>query len=151
MLSGARTPPTEPLKSVSPVKTSPSATKAIMPFVWPGVWSVWTCEPAGVDRRARLDRPRDALDEVGLARVDEDLDRGVRLDDLRQLDDVVVVVVGEQDVRGDDAVALGRLEQRLDRTAGVDEEGVALSVAHEVRVGQEIVGHAALEDHGARS
>ena len=36
---GARTPPTEPAKSVSPVKHSwPSTTSASMPALWPGVW-----------------------------------------------------------------------------------------------------------------
>ncbi len=35
---GARTPPTEPLNSVSPVKTSvPFTTKLSIPAVWPGV------------------------------------------------------------------------------------------------------------------
>ena len=34
---GARTPPTEPLKSVSPVNTSPPTTKLSIPSVWPGV------------------------------------------------------------------------------------------------------------------
>ena len=38
---GARTPPTEPLKSVSPVNTSPPfTTKLSIPAVWPGVSSV---------------------------------------------------------------------------------------------------------------
>ena len=37
---GARTPPTEPLKSVSPVNTSPPfTTKLSIPAVWPGVSS----------------------------------------------------------------------------------------------------------------
>ena len=43
---GARTPPTEPLKSVSPVNTSsPLITKLSIPAVCPGVCSVSTCRP----------------------------------------------------------------------------------------------------------
>ena len=35
---GARTPPTEPLNSVSPVNSSwPSTSRASIPAVWPGV------------------------------------------------------------------------------------------------------------------
>jgi len=39
---GARTPPTEFLKRVSPVKTWASTYKLIMPLVWPGVGSAFT-------------------------------------------------------------------------------------------------------------
>ena len=43
---GARTPPTEPLKSVSPVNTSsPLTTKLSIPAVCPGVCSVSMCRP----------------------------------------------------------------------------------------------------------
>ncbi len=36
---GARTPPTEPLNSVSPVNTSvPPTSSDSIPAVWPGVW-----------------------------------------------------------------------------------------------------------------
>ena len=40
-----------------------------------------------------------------------------------------MVVVGEQHVRDLEAVLVGRVEQRLDRAAGVDEERVALCPA----------------------
>ena len=40
VLPGARTPPTDPLNRVSPVKTSvPSNSSDSIPAVWPGVWS----------------------------------------------------------------------------------------------------------------
>ena len=50
MLPGARTPPTEPLNSVSPVKTSePSTSSESIPAVWPGVCSVRTRQAADLE------------------------------------------------------------------------------------------------------
>ena len=46
VLPGARTPPTEPLNSVSPVNSSlPSTSRLSMPAVWPGVCSTLTLRP----------------------------------------------------------------------------------------------------------
>ena len=47
---GARTPPTEPLKSVSPVKTSPPTTKVSIPAVWPGRVQRLDAQAARLDR-----------------------------------------------------------------------------------------------------
>ena len=59
------------------------------------------------------------------------------------------MVVREQDVGDVEAVLVGLVEQRLQRAAGVDEEGVAVRPGRdEVRVGQPVVGHGALDDHG---
>ena len=66
-----------------------------------------------------------------------------------ELGDVVVVVVGEQDVGDVEAVLVGLGEQRVHRAAGVDEEGVGVRPGRdEVGVGQPAVGHGALDDHG---
>ncbi len=46
VLPGARTPPTEPLKSVSPVNSSLSSTRRLsIPAVWPGVCSALIFSP----------------------------------------------------------------------------------------------------------
>ena len=75
---------------------------------------------------------------------------GPALEQLGQRDDVVVVVVGEQHVRRRHALALGRLDQRAHRAAGVDEERGAAGLADEVGVGQELRQQGAFDDHAIR-
>ena len=89
-------------------------------------------------------RARDALGGVR-----EHLRVGVLRERVAELGDVVVVVMREQDVGDVEAMLVGLVEQRLQRAAGVDEEGVAVRPGRdEVRVGQPVVGHGALDDHG---
>ena len=71
--------------------------------------------------------------------MDQDLELGPALAQLCDLAHVVEVVMGEQHVARLQAQALGAVEQRLDRTAGVDEQRLsALAVGHEIRVGHEL-------------
>ena len=61
---------------------------------------------------------------------------------------VVEVVVGEQHVRGSKPEPVGRLDQRLDRAAGVDEERRApLTVGEQIGIRDELRMAGALEDH----
>ena len=77
MLPGARTPPTEPLNSVSPVNTSvPSTSSESMPLVWPGVCSVLHRQPGELELRVGLEVAGGAVDQLALVRVDQHL--GVR-------------------------------------------------------------------------
>ena len=99
MLPGARTPPTEPLNSVSPVKTSePSTSSESIPAVWPGVCSVRTVRPPISSSVVGLEVAGRAVHEVALGGVDQDLGVGPALGQRVELGDVVVVVVGEQHV-----------------------------------------------------
>ena len=66
-----------------------------------------------------------------------------------ELGDVVVVVVGEQDVGDVEPVLVGLGDQRRDGAAGVDDERVAVRAGRdEVGVRQPGVAHGAFEDHG---
>src|SRR5947209_9036644 len=61
---------------------------------------------------------------------------------------VVVVVMGEQDVRQLERPTREELEQRLERAACVDHHRVtARLVGHHVSVGDEVVVHRAFDDH----
>ena len=67
---------------------------------------------------------------------------GPALERLVELGDVVVVVVGEQDVRDVQAVLVRRGEQRVERAARVDEEGVAAGLGRDqVGVGEPAIAH----------
>ena len=103
---GAFTPPTDPLKSVSPVKTSVSlTTKLSIPSVWPGRVEGVDAQPAGLEHlHARLDRPVHVQQPLGLQRVGQDLHAELLLVDV-VLGHVVGVVVGQQQVRRRDAVS----------------------------------------------
>ena len=115
--------------------------------MWPGVCSGRIGQAADLDLLVGphlAGRPGHALLGVGEH-------GGVRpaLEDLVQLGDVVVVVVGEQNVRDGHAVLVGLGEQRLDRAAGVDEEGVAARLRRdEVGVGEPVRAHGTFDDHG---
>jgi hypothetical protein len=64
--------------------------------------------------------------------------------------DMVAVVVGDQDVRDAEAMAIDGCDDGLRRAAGVDEDGVATwVVADDIRVGEPPGLHAAFEDHAA--
>src|SRR5262249_19581633 len=68
---------------------------------------------------------------------------------LTQRVDVIAVVVGEQDVGDVQAVLVGLLEQRSERAARVDQEGVAVRPGgDEIGVGQPAITHGTLDDHG---
>ena len=99
-------------------------------------------------RRARScrSRPRPASRSPGWMSTSAS---GWRSEHLVELAHVVVVVVGEQDVGQGQPALVDRLQQRRDRAAGVDHHRrAAVLVGDEVRVGQELLGHGALEDHG---
>ena len=121
--------------------------------------------PVGVARRvealdpqvARLDdvavdeRALDVLQPRGLERMREHGHREP-VEVVLELRDVVAVVVGEEDVGDGQAEAVDRLEDRLDRAAGVDQHRVpARAVADDVAVREPAGGHRALEDHGRAS
>ena len=76
---------------------------------------------------------------------------GQRSSSVVELADVVVVVMGQQHVRRRHRAALGGLDQRLDRSAGIDEERRAAVLADEVGVGQELRLQRALDDHGVQA
>src|SRR3954452_6032001 len=104
------------------------------------------------DRLARLHRAGRLGDLVALGRVDEHLHVGPALLDRGDLGDVVVVMVGEQDVRRRQVVAADRVEQRLHRPAGVDEERLAARLGRDqVGVREELRVHRPLEDHARHS
>ena len=70
-----------------------------------------------------------AVDEAALLGVDQDLGVRPALLERVELGDVVVVVVGEQDVGDVEAVLVGLGDQRRDGPAGVDDERVAAGPA----------------------
>ncbi len=133
---GAFTPPTEPLKRVSPVNTSVwFTTKLSIPSVCPGVCSASMLRPPtsstfgpGLDRAIHVEQP------LGLKRVREDLDAELLLVDV-VLGHVVGVVMGEQQMRGLQVHLLDLRQQRLGRPTGVDDHrGATGLVGHEVGV-----------------
>ena len=66
-----------------------------------------------------------------------------------ELGDVIVVMVGQEHVGQRELAATQVVEQRRHRTAGVDHHGVpAQLVGDDVGVGQPLVAHRALDDHG---
>src|SRR6185312_8139308 len=74
--------------------------------------------------------------------------RAEALDDHARLVDVGAVRVGDEQVRHGQALDVGRVDQRCDRPAGVDDAArPARLVADEVGVRQPPRVHAALEDH----
>ena len=76
---------------------------------------------------------------------------GVALAHRVEVRDVVAVVVGDQDVRDLQAMAVDGGDDRLRRAAGVDEDGAATGVvADDVGVGEPPGLHAALEDHAGQ-
>ena len=124
MWPGARTPPTEPLNSVSPVNSACSrraTSSETIPAVWPGVCSGSIRRPPVRTGSPGTSSPVAGRDQLALARVDQDRRAGMALEHLVQRADVVVVVVREQHVREREVVALERVEQRRDRAAGVDQ------------------------------
>ena len=124
-----REPPEPPSGPLAPCSLTRNES---MPAVWPGGVQRPHLELAEAQRLAGLDLaqrrpprrrwPRAARARRGLISTSRP---GQRSRSLRDLADVVVVVVGEQHVRRRQAEPLGRLDQRLDRPAGVDEEGRA--------------------------
>ena len=130
----------------SPPERSPTRKESI-PAVCPGVFSGQT---SSVPNRSvspactepMLAAPESALavggagaHQVALDRVDHHLQLRPALAQLVDIADVVVVVMGEQHVRGRQSEPLGGVDQRLHGTAGVDEERrAALAVGDEVGV-----------------
>jgi hypothetical protein len=109
-------------------------------------------EGAGGDRNPRLHCPGRRRHAIALELVDQDRRPGMALEHLVDLGHVIVVVMGEQDVRQLKRSAPEELQQRLNRAAGVDHHRVAPRfVGHHVRVGHEVVVHRALDDHDVRS
>ena len=113
-------PPTEPVKSVSPVKTaSPSTTKDSIPRVWPGVRSAST-------RRSPVSTtspwPSGSAPSISSSGEANTRSAEALLEQL-VVGDVVGVGVRRQQVRRLDLEPLDRREQRLDRRPGVDEHG----------------------------
>ena len=84
---------------------------------------------AGDDKSARLHRARRGVDQIAFGRMDEHLQAGPALRQCRDLGDVVEVVVCEENVRRAEVEAIGRLEERLERPAGVDKNGSPPSCA----------------------
>ena len=153
MWPGARTPPTEPLNSVSPVNTSvPLTSSDSIPAVWPGVCSgSISSAPLVIVSPGSIVPVAPATWSRSSAWISTGVP-GWRRQHLVELGHVVVVVVGEQDVRQLERPAREELEQRRDRAAGVDHHRVAARlVGDQVGVGQQVVVHRALDDHDVRS
>src|SRR5262249_18007979 len=97
----------------------------------------------------RLAIPSRAWQELALERADQHREPWPALAQTPDLADVVEVVVGEQHVCWRQPPALGGLDQRLHRAAGVDEErAVTRLVTDEVGVRQELRMGRAFDDHG---
>ena len=82
MWPGARTPPTELLNSVSPVKTLPSTTNESIPAVWPGVWIASIRSPPASTTSPGSIVPVASCDLVALGGVDQHGRVGVPREDL---------------------------------------------------------------------
>ena len=143
----------------APPERSPTRNESI-PAVCPGVCSghtssvpnrsVWPASTVPIARRRRPRRlvARRPPHQVALDRADQDLELRPALAQLVDLAHVVEVVMGEQHVRRRQPQALGGVDQRLDGTAGVDEERrAALAVGDEVGVRQELGIAGRLDDH----
>ena len=122
---GARTPPTEPLKSVSPVKTSvPLTTKLSIPSVWPGVCSDSIVRPPTSSASPGSIVAVHVHQPLGLERVGEDLDAEALLEAPWFSATWSCVVVGQQQVRRPCRPVLSiDSQQRLRRAARVDDDG----------------------------
>src|SRR3954447_10181340 len=114
--------------------------------------------PGRVQRPHRQPTDRDLLVRLHLAGgagyalvgVGEHGGVGPALEDLAELGDVIVVVMGQQHVRDGQAELVGRLQQRRDRATGIDDERVAARLSRdEIRVGKPVLAHRAFDDHGA--
>ena len=93
-------------------------------------------------RRQRVD-----LETSGLDRPGHDLEREA-LDELVVAGDMVGMSMGDQEMRRRDALALDRGEQRLERRAGVDEDGRPSGLVGEQEgIREPRLVHAALDDH----
>ena len=119
-----------------------------MPAVWPGRVQRLHLEAADVHGLAGLHRAGRRRDVARARRVDQHLESGQRSRSLPSSETwswwwwVSSTCVGVR------SWPLGRLDQRLHRAAGVDEERLAARlVGDQVGVGQELRVHRALEDH----
>ena len=124
-----------------------STSRLSIPAVWPGVCSALTVRPpistSSPGFRSPVVPGTRSSGWASTGRVRPALER------LAELGDVVAVMVGEQDVGDVEAVLVRLGEQRLQRPARVDEEGVGARPGRdEVRVGQPAIAHGALDDHG---
>ena len=75
-------------------------------------------ERPALDRDARLHGARSGRHPLALQRVDEHLCLGMALEHLAQLGHVVVMVMGQQDMRELERAAGEEVVERTDRTAG---------------------------------
>ena len=102
------------------------------------------------ERLAGLDRARRALDELALERMDEHAQVRPAREQRGSSIDVIVVMVGQQHMGGVQSLRIRGGDERLHRTAGVNEEGgPTLPVGHQIGVREELRVHRALDDHGA--
>ena len=98
-----------------------------MPRVCPGVCSGRIDQLAG-SSLAGVDRARGAGTSSRSSGLISTAIPGQRATSSPSVADMVVVVMGEQHLRRRDPQALGGGEQRLDRAAGVDHDGLAARV-----------------------
>ncbi len=130
-ISSAGPPPTASRKSVSPEKQRSPTTNETPSSEWPGVASASMRRPP-VSHRPRRHLQPEALDELVVPR------------------DMVGVPVRDEEVRRRQALALDRVEERLQRSAAVDEHRRSAGlVSEEECVRQPARVHAALDDHAA--
>ncbi len=105
-------------------------------------------ERAGADRLAGRERAGRLGDLAPLELVDQHRRVRERRDRLVEVDDMIAVMVGEQDVGERELTALHELDQRRDRAARVDHHRVAAGlVGDDVVVREEAVAHRAFDDH----
>jgi hypothetical protein len=82
-------------------------------------------QPADLELLVGAQDARGQGDVLALVGMDEHRNARIALDDRVERDDVIAVVVREQHVRRCQPVLRDPLEQRLERAARIDEEGVA--------------------------
>ena len=148
MWPGARTPPTEFLNSVSPVKTLPSTSSESIPEVWPGVCSARDLEAAdatlvaGLQVAGRAVDPRSSgwTSTCRSGQRSRSVPSSATWSPWRWVSSTWVGVMRARSA----ATSSG-----CDRPAGVDEERLAALLADEVGVRQVLRMHGALDDHRA--
>ena len=129
------------------MKQQSSIRNARWPGLCPGVCSALIREAAGGDDVAVAEVVGDARHARRLDLVREHA-RAETLDHDARLVDVVAVGVRDQEVGHGQALDVGRVDQRRDRSAGVDDDGrAARLVADQVGVREPLRVHAALDDH----
>ncbi len=113
-----------------------------IPAVCPGVCSGIDPQPTDTQFLARNQVTGGGRNQAALQRVDQDLHVGMLGDHVLELGHVVVMVVGQQDVRELVVAPLDQLEQWRDWATGVDQHRCrAMLIYHQIGVRQPGLAH----------